>query len=184
MALNSAAVDVAVTGAVSYAPTGSTAPTDADTPMTTPYVDVGYISSDGVVEARDRSTSNIVAWQNADVVRSVVTEASITVQFTMIETNKASLELFYGAQLNEVDGSIKIVPGAAGVRRSVVVDYVDGTKFVRLWLPQAELQEVGEVTLTSGGDAVGYNVTLRGYPDTTLGASAQKWFSALVAETP
>lgn len=181
MTLNSANVDVAVSGAVAYAPMGSTAPTDADTPMTTPYVDIGYISSDGVVEARDRSTSNIVAWQNADVVRSVVTEASITVAFTGIETNKATLELFYGSALNTVDGSIKIIPGATGVRRSVVVDYIDGTKYVRLWLPQAELQEVGETTLTSGGDPVGYEMTLRGYPDPTLGASAQKWYSALVA---
>jgi hypothetical protein len=180
MALDSAAVDVAVTGAVMYAPAGSAAPTDADSPMGAPYLDIGYISSDGVVEARDRSTSNIVAWQNADVVRSVVTEASITVAFTGIETNKPTLELFYGAALNTVDGSIKIVPGAAGTRRSVVVDYIDGTKYVRLWLPQAELQEVGETTLTSGGDPVGYNMTLRGYPDAALGASAQKWFSELV----
>lgn len=180
MALNSANVNVAVTGAVSYAPVGSTAPVDADTPLAAPYVDIGYISSDGVVEARERSTSNIVAWQNADVVRSVVTEASITVAFTGIETNKATLELFYGSELNAVDGSITIVPGAAGTRRSVVVDYIDGDDYVRMWIPQAELQEVGELTLTSGGDPVGYNMTLRGYPDTTLGGTAKKWHSALV----
>lgn len=181
MALNSANVDVAVSGAVSYAPIGSTAPVDADTALDVAYKDIGYISTDGVVEARERSTSNIVAWQRADVVRAVVTEASITVQFTGIETNIPTLELFYGATLSTVDGSILIVPGVAGVRRSLVVDYIDGTKYVRLWMPQAELTEVGETTLTSGGDPVGYDMTLTGYPDPTLGASAKKWFSALVA---
>lgn len=184
MALNSANVDVALTGAVSYAPVGSTAPTDAETPLDAAFEDVGYISSDGVVETRDRSTSNIVAWQNADVIRSVVTEASLSVQFTMVETKKEVLELFYGTAVDDVTGSLKINPGAAGTRYAVVVDYADGDKWARLYIPQAEVLEVGEVTLASSGDPVGYNVTLRGYPDSTLGATAQKFWSALIVETP
>lgn len=180
MALNSSNVDVATTGTVSYAPTGSTAPTNATSALAAAFRDVGYISTDGVAEARDRSTSNIVAWQNADVVRTVVTEASISVVFTMIETNAVSLELFYGKPLNTTDGSIEIVPGKTGGRKATVVDYIDGTKFVRLYIPQSEVLEVGEVSLTSGGDAVGYEVTVMGYPDATLGYSAKKFHSALI----
>jgi len=179
MATDSSNVDVAVTGAVSYGPTATTAPIDADTPLAIGFRDVGYISADGVVEARDRSTSNIVAWQNSDVVRTVVTESSITVSFTMIESNPNSVELFYGAPVDTVDGSVDIVPAATGGRKSIVVDYVDGDKFVRLYIPQGEVTEVGETTI-AGGDAVGYEVTITGYPDTTLGMSAKKFYSALV----
>lgn len=177
MALNSANVDVAVTGVVAYAPTTTSAPTDADTPLDAEWRDVGYISEDGIVEARERSTENIIAWQNADVVRTVTTEASITVQFTMIETNPNSVELFYGAPINTVDGSVEINPANSGGRRSVVIDYVDGSKRVRMYLPEAEVTEIGETTLASGS-AVGYDVTITGYPGPD-GFSAKKWFSAL-----
>jgi hypothetical protein len=176
MALNAANVDVAVTGTVSYAPEGTTAPTDADSPLNVAFVDVGYISSDGITETRDRSTSNIVAWQNSDVVRTVVTEATFSINFMMLETNDNSLELFYGSPVSGA-GVVDIVPGETGGRRAVVVDYVDGDKFVRLYLPHAEVLEVEEATLSSG-DAVMYGVTIRAYPD-NAGYSARKFFSAL-----
>jgi hypothetical protein len=179
-------VDVAVTGAVAYAETTEAAPTDADTALGAGWSDVGYLSADGVVEARERSTNNIVAWQNSDVIRVVTTEASITVQFTMVQTNVETLELFYGAELDTVSGSIDIVPRQSGGRRSVVVDYVDGDKFVRLYLPEAEVTAVEGPTLQAGGE-VGYGVTLTGYPaeldagPPAVVASARKFFSELVA---
>ena len=178
-------VDVAQTGGVAFAPTDTPAPTDAETPVTTPWRFVGYISQDGVVEARDRSTNNIVAWQNSDVVRVVTTEASITVEFTMIETNLNSLALFYGAEVEAADSSIEIVPRASGGRRAIVVDYQDGDdKHVRLYLPNAEVTAVTGPTL-SAGDAVGMGVTITGYPqsfgegETATSYSAKKWFSDL-----
>ena len=177
MALISDNVDVAIDGVVAYAPTSAPAPTDAESSLDTAWRDVGYISEDGIVEARERSTENIIAWQRADVVRTVVTEASITVQFVMIETNPNSIELFYGAPINTVDGSVEINPANSGGRRSVVIDYVDGDKKVRMYLPSAEVTEIGETTVASG-QAVGYDVTLTGYPGPD-GYSAKKWFSAL-----
>lgn len=179
MALDSAKVNVATTGAVYFAPVATAPPTDATTALPAAYRDVGYISEDGVVEARDRSTTNIIAWQNADVVRTVITEAYITVQFTMIETNPNSVELSYGDPVNTTDGSVSIIPGRTGGRRRIVVDYIDGDRFVRLFIAQAEVLEVGETTLASG-DVTGYDVTITGYPDVALGASAKKWFSDLV----
>lgn len=176
MALTSGNVDVAVTGTVSYGPTATAAPTTAISVLAAGFLDVGYISEDGVAEVRDRSTNNIIAWQGASVVRTVVTEASISVSFTMIEANKNSIELFYAATVSAVDGSVAIVPSATGGRRSFVIDYVDGAKFVRLYIPSGEVLEVGESKLVSG-DAVGYNVTVVGYP--VAGISATKWYSAL-----
>jgi hypothetical protein len=179
MAADSTNVDVAVTGAVSYAPVATTPPTDAETPLAVAFLDTGYISDDGVSEAIDTSTSNLVAWQGSAVVRTVVTESSISVTFTMIETNENSVGLFYAAQVDGSDGSVEIDPSKLGGRRRLVLDYVDGDKFVRLFLPQAEVTERGEVTYASG-EAVGYQVTVTGYPDASLGYSAKKWFSALV----
>lgn len=178
MALDSTNVDVAVTGTVSYAPVATAAPTDAVAALDAAFRDVGYISDDGVSEAIDKSTNNIVAWQGSAVVRTVVTESSIAVTFTMIETNANSVELFYADAVDATDGSVEIDPSQTGGRRRLVLDYVDGTKFARLFLPQGEVTSVGEVTYASG-EAVGYQVTVTGYPDSTLGYSAKKWFSAL-----
>lgn len=188
MALDSANVRVAVTGAVSYAPTATTAPLDADTALPGTWRDVGYIGEDGVVEARERSTNNIIAWQKATTVRTVVTEANMTVQFVMIESNPNSIELYYGAAVDGTDGSVEIDPAESGGRRSFVIDYVDGSEFVRLYLPEAELAEVGEQSLVSG-EAVGYDVTIAAYPSASLlGDSGQplsgkKWYSGLVDES-
>ena len=59
-----------------------------------------------------------------------------------------------------------------------MVDYVDGDHMVRLYLPQAELTEVGEQQLVSG-EAVVYPVTIAAYP-APAGYSAKKWWSGLV----
>lgn len=182
--LDSANVDVAVGGYVAFSPTGTTAPVDADTALAVDWLGVGYLSDDGVVETRERSTSNIVAWQNADVVRSVTTESSITVNFTMIETNENSIELYYGAAVDATTGSVFIVPADSGGRRSMIVQYIDGDKQVRLFIPEGEVTEVGDLTLASG-EPVGYEVTITGYPSASLldaqgrPASAQKWWSEL-----
>lgn len=173
-------VDVAYTGAVSYAVTGTAAPTDADTPLAAPWGAVGLISSDGVEITPERSVSNIVAWQRAQVVRTVVTESSIQVSFTMIETNEQSLELYWGAAVDPIDGSIEIDPGQTGGSRSFALDYVDGDKFVRLYLPTAEPTELEAVTWNSSGDAVGYGVTLTAYRDDTAGYTAKYFNSTLV----
>lgn len=179
MALDSNAVDVGISGTLSYGATTAAAPIDATTALpSADWKDVGYISDDGVTETRDRSTDTIVAWQNSDTVRTVVTDSSISVQFTGIETNQNMVELFYGSAVTTTDGSVEIVPSDSGGRRSFVLDYVDGNKTVRLYLPNAEVSEVGDLTVAAG-EAVGYDVTIVGYPGSG-GFSAKKWFSSLV----
>jgi hypothetical protein len=178
MALDSANVDVAVSGGVFFDATSAVAPTDATTALPANWRDVGYISEDGVVETRDRSTNNIIAWQNADTVRTVVTESSLTIQFVMIETNPNSVELYYGVPVDDTDGSVEIIPATTGGRRSMVLQYVDGTKWNRMHVPIAEQVEVGELTWVSG-EAVSYDVTMGGYP-APVGYSAKKWWNDLI----
>lgn len=179
MATNAANVNIGVSGAFSFGLTTATAPIDATTALpAADWHDVGYISADGITETRDRSTNNIVAWQNADTVRTVTTEASMTVQFVAIETNPNTLELYYGAAVDTTDGSVEIVPADSGGRRSIVLDYVDGSDLVRLYGPLAEVTDVGDLVVSSSGDPIGYDVTLTLYPGPN-GYAAKKWHSAL-----
>lgn len=178
MALASENVRVAVTGAVSVGATTAAAPTDASTALDAAFNDLGYVGEDGVTEARDRTTNTIKAWQNSDVVREVVTEANLTYAFTMIETNADTVGLYYGGTVSATDGSIVVVPATTGGRKSFVIDVVDGSDYIRTYIPQGEITEVGELVYANG-EALGYPVTIRAYPDDTIAGSAKKWYSAL-----
>lgn len=180
MTLNSANVDVAVTGAVSVAPVASTAPTTASSTLATAWKDSGYIDDNGVTETRDRSTDNIKAWQNADVVRTVITESSLTYKFTWIETTAITVGAYYGSTVTISDGSVIVVPSTTGGRKAFVIDVVDGTNYIRTYIPQGEITDVGDLVYASGSP-IGYEVTISAYPDATIGGNAKKFHSQLVS---
>lgn len=172
-------VKVAVSGAVYVGPTTALAPTTAVEALDSDFLSVGYISEDGVVEAHTQDVNEITAWQNADVVRKTITRSEVTYQFTMIETNASSLSLFYskaiaGAATNHVIG------GGSLSRVSLVIDIVDQGKVIRRYLPSAEVSERGEVTL-SNSEALGYNVTVTAYPDSSIGGSVKVLYETPIA---
>lgn len=183
MALDSDNVRVAVTGVVSVGPTTATAPTDASAALTG-FNDLGYVGEDGVTETRDRSTTKLKAWQNADTVREVVTDASISYKCVLLETKKETVELFYASTVDDTTGAIVIVPSATGGRQSFVVDVIDGDDFIRAYIPSGEVTEVGDQVYASG-EAIGYEVTITAYPSTAITTadgepgSVKKFYSSL-----
>lgn len=178
MALDATKVVVAVSGAVSYAPLATAAPIDASTALNVAFKDVGYIGEDGVTETRDRSTDDIKGWQNAATVRTVVTDSTLTYEFTMIETTIRTQTLAYG--VTATSSSVLITAAATGGRQSFVIDVIDGPNLTRIYIPQGEVTEVGDTTYASG-EPVSFPVTITAYPDTTLGASAKKFYTTLAA---
>jgi hypothetical protein len=177
MALDSDNVRVAVTGAVYVAPTGTTGPTTSSSALDAAFVDLGYVSADGITENIDRTTNQIRAWQNGSLVREVTSEGTYSVDMTFIETNEAVLELYYGTANSS--GEFNIDPTSTGGRQSFVIDVVDGSSVERIYIPAGEITSVGTRTLASG-EAVGYQVTITAYADTGS-TSFTKWFSTLEA---
>lgn len=177
MALDSDNVRVAVTGAVYVAPTGTSAPTTSSSALDAAFVDLGYVSADGITENIDRTTNQIRAWQNGSLVREVTSEGTYSVDMTFIETNEAVLELYYGT--TNSSGEFNIDPTSTGGRQSFVIDVVDGSSVERIYIPAGEITSVGTRTLASG-EAVGYQVTITAYADTGS-TSFTKWFSTLEA---
>lgn len=177
MALDSDNVRVAVTGAVYVAPTGTTAPTTSASSLDAAFVDLGYVSADGITESIDRTTNQIRAWQNGSLVREVTSEGTYSVSMTFIETNESVLELYYGA--TNTDGEFSIDPTSTGGRKSFVIDVVDGSIVERIYIPAGEITSLGERTLASG-EAVGYQVTVTAYADAGS-TTVTKWFSSLEA---
>lgn len=177
MALDSDNVRVAVSGAVYVAPTGTTAPTTSSSALDAAFVDLGYVSADGITENIDRTTNQIRAWQNGSLVREITSEGTYSVDLTFIETKEDVLELYYGA--TNASGQFDIDPASSGGRKSFVIDVVDGTAVERVYIPAGEITALGTRTLASG-EAVGYQVTITAYADADS-ATVTKWFSTLEA---
>jgi hypothetical protein len=171
MALSAENVVVGITGKVYVGATTATAPTSSSSTLTG-FTELGYTSADGVEFATDKSTSQIRAWQNADLVREVITETTVTYSFTLLETNENVIETYFGATM--VDGKIELAPSSTGGRKSFVIDVVDGDKAIRHYIPTGEVLSVEAQTIQNG-EAIAYGVTVTAY--IAEGRAADIYFS-------
>jgi hypothetical protein len=160
MALEADKVLVGITGKVYVGPTSTAAPTAHDTVLNIAFEELGYTSSEGVAFSIDRSTAQVRAWQNGDLVREVVTDATVTYTFTLLETNTAAIELYFGSAMT--DGKIELNPSATGGRQSFVIDVVDGAEVIRHYIPAGEVTSV-EAQTFANGEAISYGVTVTAF---------------------
>jgi hypothetical protein len=159
MALTADNVNVAVTGKVYVAPTTATAPTGSDSTLTG-FTELGYVSADGITVTHDRSTSQIRAWQNSDLVREVTTEATTTYSLMLLESNEDVIEAYFGTTIT--GGKVEVNPSSTGGRKSWVIDVVDGASVIRHYIPTGEVTAV-EAQTFANGEAIGYGITITAY---------------------
>lgn len=171
MAANTAAnVLVGATGHVYTAPVGTALPTTELAALNAAFVNVGYISEDGVVQSVGRDTSPVKAW-GGDEVRRVRTSHALSYALTMLETNAQSLELYYGDQTTPA--TAVEIKASDLLRQVFVIDVVDGTNLVRIVIPDGEVVETGDVTYATE-EAIQYPITLACYAD-SAGVKAYKY---------
>jgi hypothetical protein len=175
MALTTSEVRVAVSGEISVGPLATTAPTDATTALAAGFLGLGYVSEDGITETQDLSVDDIVAWQNAKVVRSVVTNAKVTYQFTLIQTNKNIIEQGLGTTVTQSVpmGTYTVDPASTGGRKSWVFNIIDGTQIKRIYIAEGEVTERGD-TVYASGEAIGLELTVTAYTNPVVFDTALK----------
>ena len=174
---------VALTGSALVAPVGTTAPVLATTAWGVGFVDLGYVSDDGIEEAHEDDTAEIPAWQRGDIVRRLITGTSAQYSLTLIETTKAALELYHkGAAVTGVHASGH-GPASLNVgvpvtdKRAFGFDIIDGSKIVRMVIPSGEVTERGPITYKND-EAVSFDLTITAYPASN-GVHTIKYFSDL-----
>lgn len=165
MALDAAKVRVAVTGAVYAGPTSATAPTTAVSVIPATYNDLGYLNEDGVTETYDEDVQDIQAWQGGAIVRTLISSSKASLSFTMIESKASTLELYHkGSTMEAISGGYKIdvkLPNA--LRKKFILDVLDGSTHLRIYVPDGEVNERGEITYIND-ETIAYNVTITCYP--------------------
>lgn len=157
MAQNTAEIVVGATGAVSVAPVGSTLPTSIATALNASYVDLGLITEDGVTVSPEMSQEVLRAWQVLGRVRTLITERDFKIQFALMQWNNVNLPFAMGGGDIAVDVAASAGPPVveaeysydfpdSDVRdeRSLVVEWVDGTKNYRIVIPRGEVSELDE----------------------------------------
>lgn len=173
MTNNATLARLGVTGALNVGPLGTTAPTDFGA-WAAPMKDAGYISNDGITEARGQDRQSFVPWQSASPIRTQVTGATKTFQATLWETNLTTVSLYYGVKPE----AMTVTPGTGGAPDVVAfseperpsqdlrcfgIDVIDGVYARRIFLPNAEVTDTGDIVYKSD-TLIGYNVTITAYP--------------------
>lgn len=155
-------------GAVAMAPLGTTVPTDAKTALDNAFIDLGFVSEDGVTESVTISTTNIKEW-GGGIVLVTQDEKTATLKFKLIEYLNANVQKFVNGDDNVtgtlVAGMHIAVNGDEADERILVIDQImrNDTPF-RIVIPRAQISEIGEVTYKSN-EAVGYDVTVTAIKD-------------------
>ncbi len=156
-----------VGGAVHWAPTGTAIPTDASAALAEAFVDMGYISEDGVTNSDERESEEIKDW-GGNTVLTLQTGKTDTFGMTFIEAlNVDVLKRIYGS--DNVSGTlatgITVRANADELETGVwVIDMImtEGAK-KRIVIPAGKITETEEITYASG-EAVGYGVTITAFP--------------------
>jgi hypothetical protein len=170
------------TGGVLIGATTATGPADATT-TPTGFTASGYVGEDGVTESNERSTDRIRAW-GGDTVKVVQTEHNVTYAFTFLETlNTDVLKAVYGddnvtptAATSTVGKLHTVLVNAATLpHKSFVFEVKDGDAKIRIYIPDGQITEVGEITY-SDSEVVGYQVTIEAFADAS-GNKAYKYMN-------
>lgn len=103
-----------------------------------PWVDAGYVTTDGITLAFNREVTDIFAMQSVDPVRTIATRLPKTVGFSLMQQGRDNLLLALGG------GTFTAVPDETGVfmyeppdaadmdERAMVVEIADG-EFTYRW---------------------------------------------------
>src|SRR5215210_883604 len=153
------------TSAVFVAPKGSTGPTGLAAPAA-PFVEVGWISEDGVTQSRSQDATSFRAWQGAQVVKRKITSTEDTFSFQALEENAVVHGLIYRGQVPTVAAGVAtttITNQSVVDDRAWVIDLIDSTVTKRFVVPSGSHELTGDIAYTNGDLTVyEFTVTVQG----------------------
>jgi hypothetical protein len=164
MAIDGTEVRVAGAGHVYVAPAETALPTDVDTALPAAWVDLGYVTEDGVGFSFGRETQDLNAWQGSKI-RVLTTAEPVSTNFALMQTNGDVLKVALGGGTIAKSGTapnevFTFMPPAKGVNteRALVIEFADGDITYRYCIPRAQIEGNVEFTLTAT-DALTYPLT-------------------------
>ena len=152
---------VGANGTVYVSDTSATAPTDATTSLSAvaphdagagDWVELGFVSENGVQVIPSQVVQPIMAWQSAYPVRKIITSRGLELDFILREFNAESIPFAFGGGtiVEAVGEKFTYTPPAPQDTdpRSLVVDWADGTRDYRLYIPNGQVTDLAQFTLS------------------------------------
>lgn len=155
------------TGAVYWAPSGTTLPADASTALGSSFTCLGYVSEDGVTNSNSPSSDSVKAW-GGDKVLTVSADKPDEWKLKLIEAlNVNVLKAVYGDGnvSGELDTGITVRANSDPNESAVwVIDMLqrNNTK-KRIVIPVGTVTALEDITYKDS-DAVGYGITVSAAP--------------------
>lgn len=158
-----------VAGAVYFAPLGTTLPTDATTTPDAAFVELGFVSEDGVTNNNTPDSDTIKAWGGATVL-VVQNEMADEWTLALIEAlNPNVLKAVYGDNKVTVDSQNNTITVQATAEQRVdsswIIDMELKGNFKRVVIPNGSISEIGEIVYKDD-EPISYELTLNALPDT------------------
>lgn len=155
-------------GAIFYAPLGTTLPTNAIDALADEFINVGFISEDGLTNTNSPESSDIKAW-GGDTVLSMQTAKPDSFKFKLIEAKSAdALKYIYGSDnvAGDLETGITVTASTADMEyMSLVIDMeLRGGILKRIVIPTCKITAVEDIVYKDS-DAVGYGTTVTATPD-------------------
>lgn len=135
---------------------GPAGPTNSGTALAAGWMDVGYITEDGVTFTEGKDITDIGAWQSFYPIRYIVNSRLVTASFSMRQWNSATVEFALGGDVTGGPTEFKYEPPAPEVLdlRQMVIEWFDNTKTYRLYIRQGLVTENVETNLVRTDSAV------------------------------
>lgn len=167
------APDQLTTGAIKFAPVGTTLPTSADAKPAAAFKDAGYVSEDGVSMSAEYNTTDIKDWSKTTI-RTILDEFTGELSWQFMQTDLETLQILFGEDNVVVNGQTITVKMNASLppRRSFIIDVKDGDNKVRIIAPDAQPSLDGEITFNAS-EVINFGVKLSCLRDDKTGDNIQ-----------
>jgi hypothetical protein len=151
------------------APAGTEPPENTWDDWLSPWKILGYLSDDGPTVGQSVDQTDIIPWQSAVPLRSVITGRSITLQFVLWQLNGDTIALYFDADKGTENATTKLL--AMELRSdspqhlyAVGIDSHDAERVLRLAFGRASLSDAGDMQI-SRGSVVPLDCTLSALDD-------------------
>jgi hypothetical protein len=164
--------------AIFAAPLGTPLPTDASTDLDPAFVDLGWVSEEGVSNGISRDVTKHYAW-GGDVVKTTQDRYTETVKFALLETSPEVLQVVYGRTSVTDDGAGNIEVHHTSKmleHQSFVIEFVDGEALGRIVIEDGLVTEQ-EDRRYSHKELLMYGLTVDVYRPKDGSAAVKQYFS-------
>ncbi|WP_181785070.1 phage tail tube protein [Streptomyces phytophilus] len=179
-------IEVGADGGGWVAPLGTASPGDPEVQPEDPYLPIGALSEDGLVQGFDEDSQSHTPWGYTSPIRTSITQSLRTFSITAWETGRVVVQsLQYRkdiADLAPVSGLTTFAETASPLpdRRVFWFVVLDGEIDRGFYVPEGEITERSDVTHKQD-EVAGFQWTITAYPDA---AGNTVYHADRVPETP